>query len=341
MRNPGFAGRVSQDGTGAQAARQPPGDIVRIPTRVPFRVPPANVWVFRGREPTLVDTGCATAEGWEDLVGGLRAAGVEPSAVKRILLSHHHVDHAGNAARLRELSGAEVCAHAREADPIAAWRERAPGRNRAYAEGLRRAGVPEAILAKIERVGREVDGFMPSCPVDRALHEGDEVVAGDRTLRAVHTPGHTAGSAIYLDAATPLAATGDTLLERITPNALTVRAEEAGALQTYLATLARLRNLELGMILPGHGLPFVDAPGVIDRAFGHYEKRRARVLAILRENPDGATVWDVVQRLWPEHRKGSAFLMVSEALGHLELLQAGGDADVREGDPAARYSSAR
>jgi glyoxylase-like metal-dependent hydrolase (beta-lactamase superfamily II) len=315
-------------------------DIVRIPTRVPFRVPPANVYLFLGAEPTLVDAACGTEEGWADLVAGIEGTGLKVADIRRILITHHHVDHAGNAARIQAASGAEVCVHAGDAAAVRQWREGADERNTAYAAGLERAAVPQGILAKIKRAGGAVDSFMPSTRVDRMLHEGDTLRAGDRTLRVIHTPGHTAGCAVYHDTVEPLAATGDTLLERITPNALTVRAEEAGALQTYLATLARLRGMDLGTILPGHGLPFSDAPGVIDRAFAHYEKRRGRILDVLRRHSEGATVWDVVVALWPEHEKGSAFLMVSEALGHLELLVSEAEARVDERDGRALYRAA-
>jgi glyoxylase-like metal-dependent hydrolase (beta-lactamase superfamily II) len=249
----------------------------------------------------------------------LKAHGLEPSDVARVLVSHHHIDHAGNAKRLRE-AGAEICVHEADAHAVEKWREVAPERNKAYGEGLVRAGVPKEILSKIDRRGREVDIYMDSCPVDRRLKEGDRVVAGDRELRVLHTPGHSAGSALYLDPQEPLTATGDTLLERITPNALTVRREEAGALSTYLQTLRRLREEDLGVALPGHGMPFVGVERVIDRAFEHYEKRRDRILGHLGDKKGGLSVWDLVERLWPDPSRGSAFLMVSEVLGHLELL---------------------
>lgn len=314
-------------------------DVVRIPTRVPFPVPPANAFLFLGKQPTLVDTGTGTDEGWEDLVQGLAAHGLKPQDIKRVLLSHHHIDHAGNALRLRE-AGAEICVHKADAPPVAKWREVAPERNRAYGIGLLRAGVPEDILEKINRRGKDVDVYMDSCPVDHELEDGEQVPAGDRVLTVMHTPGHTAGSAVYLDPDQPLVATGDTLLERITPNALTVRREEAGALATYLKTLKRLEETELGVVLPGHGVPFTGSRFVIERAFRHYHERRTRILDHLREADDALTVWDLVGRLWPDPSRRSAFLMVSEVLGHLELLLEAGEAEVQEKERApAAYTS--
>ena len=42
----------------------------------------------------------------------VREAGYKLSDVKRILLTHGHADHSGNAAYLREMTGATVMAHA-------------------------------------------------------------------------------------------------------------------------------------------------------------------------------------------------------------------------------------
>lgn len=310
---------------------QPFSDVVRIPTRVPFPVPPANVYLFLGAEPAVVDTGTGTDEGWQDLVAGLKAHDLTPGDVKRVLVSHHHIDHAGNAKRLRD-AGAEVCVHEADAPPVAKWQEVAPERNRAYGKGLRRAGVPKEILKRIDRRGQEVDAYMASCPVDRELREGDKVRAGERELSVYHTPGHTAGSALYVDEKEPLAATGDTLLERITPNALTVRREDAGALGTYLQTLKRLQKEDLGVVLPGHGVPFMGAKGVIDRAFVLYEERREKILGILHKEPEGLSVWGLVERLWSDTSRGSAFLMVSEVLGHLELLVGDDEATLGQRD---------
>lgn len=334
MRRRWFGGFVpSEPSSSRPDPSRPLPDVVRIPTRVPFPVPPANVFLFLGEEPTIVDTGTGTDEAWQDLVEGLAAHDLQPGDVRRVLVSHYHMDHAGNAKRLRDL-GAEVCVHKRDAEPVRTWSEVTPQRNKDYAAGLQRAGMPQELIEKLDRRSHEVDVFMQSCMVDRQLEEGDTVKAGDRSLRVLHTPGHTSGSAVYVDRDEPLAATGDTLLERITPNALTVRKEEAGALSTYLQTLRRLEQEKLGMILPGHGVPFYGAQAVIERAFTHYEARREKILGHLQDSPEGLSVWDLVVRLWPDPTRGSAFLMVSEVLGHLELLVESDETVVTEGEIA-------
>ena len=67
-------------------------------------------WVFRNGERTvLVDTGfdhpAAAARGRTLLkhpVEGLRALGVNPAAIRDVVITHLHYDHAGNLARFRK-----------------------------------------------------------------------------------------------------------------------------------------------------------------------------------------------------------------------------------------------
>ncbi len=43
-------------------------------------------------------------------------------------------------------------------------------------------------------------GFSPSPPADRIVHDGDQLAFGNYTLRIIHTPGHSPGSiCLYVD----------------------------------------------------------------------------------------------------------------------------------------------
>lgn len=44
----------------------------------------------------------------------------------------------------------------------------------------------------------ELDAHLPPGPVQRQLNDGDTVQFGNRTIRCLHTPGHTDGSTCYV-----------------------------------------------------------------------------------------------------------------------------------------------
>src|SRR5882724_7696767 len=87
----------------------------RIETPVPFMEAggPANAYAIEdlGGGFTLFDCACGTDEGLAALRSGLVACGLDVKALNRIVVSHGHVDHYGNAQTLSEESGAEVWLH--------------------------------------------------------------------------------------------------------------------------------------------------------------------------------------------------------------------------------------
>jgi glyoxylase-like metal-dependent hydrolase (beta-lactamase superfamily II) len=303
-----------------------------IPT--PFPVGDVNAWYLPGRLPSLIDPGPKTPEAWDALERHLKK-----HPVKQVVFTHHHVDHAGLAARLQRDLGAEVAAHRLEADVLSHWGERAAERERDYEQGLVRAGVPSNLLERMRYGGRKFDSYAESVTVDRRLEEGDRIELGDAEFETIHVPGHTAGSAVFRRVDHQISFSGDTLLAKITPNALSVRASERNALPDYLATLARLRTEELGEVLPGHGERFSNPHDVIDAGLKHATIRQERILRLLGERP--GTAFELAQRLFLRLPDQQQFLAVSETLGHLECLRRDGRVAVTTGDGADQYGLAQ
>jgi glyoxylase-like metal-dependent hydrolase (beta-lactamase superfamily II) len=91
------------------------------------------------------------------------------------------------------------------------------------------------------------------------------------------------------------------------------------ALPHYLASLAETLKLMPLRVLPGHGEPFTDLAGVTDRIVGVYEQRAARLLRRLGDRP--ATAWELAWRLYPHLRLAALWLILSEIVGLLDLLE--------------------
>ena len=68
---------------------------------------------------TLVDTGVATDKAYDALCKGLKQNGVAVQDIKRIVLTHKHIDHIGNAWRIRRESGATIHIHSSEEKSVA------------------------------------------------------------------------------------------------------------------------------------------------------------------------------------------------------------------------------
>jgi ribonuclease/clavin/mitogillin len=119
-----------------------------------------NVYVIEdGGEGIMVDSGLADDESVSGRLRYLQRLG--DSKLNFIVLTHHHLDHAGGARRLREATGARVLIHPEE----------------------------KALLRDAAAV-----------PVDGAVVDGDTLSAGSLTVRVLHTPGHSAGHiALFLE----------------------------------------------------------------------------------------------------------------------------------------------
>ena len=312
--------------TAADAALRSLG-IVRLALPVPFAEAGGTVNLYLIDNPdgslTLFDTGVGTDEGKQALLEGFAAAGRRLEDVRQILISHGHLDHFGAAELVRTRSGARVLVHPRDAGKIVAGGKGGFLRIE-YAVYLGRLGVPEDAIRRMGAAYRDDRFRAERLASAEPLEEGAALEF--RGFRAVvlHTPGHTPGH-VCLHAPTPrIAFTADHLLAQISPNPL-LELGEAGeadkfrALSSYLASARRIEALDLDWVLPGHGEPFTGHRPILAALYGFYEKRQAKLQRALAQGP--RTPYELVLDLFGHAEPNEIFLMVSEVVGNLEVLE--------------------
>lgn len=136
-----------------------------------------NAFLVNADVITLIDTGTPGAA--STVLHAIRAVGHAPTDVGRILITHRHADHAGNAAELARLTGAEVHVAPLEAPFVTGGREQDLPR---VATPLGNALVPYVRVALPWRLD-------PPVAADSTLVAGASV----GPFRVIETPGHTAG----------------------------------------------------------------------------------------------------------------------------------------------------
>ncbi len=131
----------------------------------------------------LVDSGLPKKK--DTILRVVAAAERKPDDVKHILITHHHVDHMGSLADLKDACDAKSYVHPADS-PIVRGDEPQPGPN------------PSSLLGKIAGPLLEKFGPEPSpAAVDVEVSDGEELpIAGG--IKAVHTPGHTPGHLSFL-----------------------------------------------------------------------------------------------------------------------------------------------
>ncbi|WHM39988.1 MBL fold metallo-hydrolase [Streptomyces sp. BPTC-684] len=154
-------------------------DLVRVtPELHMFRFPIGQAYLWRdGDELTLVDAGDVDAAA--PIEKAIRGLGLDPAAIRRIVITHGHRDHYGAAGELAGRYGAEVVAHRLDAPVIRGERP-----------------VPEPDLLEWELPLYEHALTVPEAPptrVDREVEDGEVLDFGGGAV-VVHSPGHTDGS---------------------------------------------------------------------------------------------------------------------------------------------------
>lgn len=299
----------------------------RLVFPLPFALGTANGWLFPGRRPALLDCGLGDGATRDLLAHGLAAAGVAPAGLT-LLVSHGHVDHAGNAAWLAR-QGAVLYAPPAESRFLETFRRDSERRNDAFAAALARHGTPPDVVARVRREGAAIDVWLEDVPIARPLSDGQRVEVGDGEATVHLAPGHTPGS-ILLETQENELLSGDTLLEHITSNAIELLDADRGRYRQYLQTLRGLRKFAGCQVLPGHHDPFTLTDELLDGHLAKHARRRARVLAHL-ETPLSA--WELLPKVLPHLAQDQVFLGMCEVVGHLHALELDGACRSLAGDP--------
>lgn len=274
----------------------------------------------------LIDPGWDGTANLTRIAEALAAAGRTLDDVATVVVTHHHPDHLGLAARLRAHSGARIVMSADERRVLAAVVDPAATDPGAYRVTVERWGVPHdrraELLASFTRPSLTGD-----VEPDALLADGDALDLGARQLEVVATPGHTGGHVCLADRAARLLFTGDHVLPRIYSGVGIGVQPGDEPLGDLLASLERLAPFDEYTVLPGHEFRFTGLRARRERIAAHHLRRTAEVAALVEELGD-ATVWEYARRLtWTAGWHGLDGFWLHSALRqtemHRELVRSG------------------
>lgn len=190
---------------------------------------------------------------WSQLVAAVEALGRSLTDVAAVVVTHHHVDHAGTAEQLRAQAGTRVLVHERDAPKVSGERRShvPPG---FYRHSLRPSMA--RYLAHTVAVGGA--RYRPVRDLEPLTDDALDAVPG--RARLVETPGHTAGhcSVVLEDRGVLLA--GDAMVNfDYATGARGVRLhrfneDRSGAFRSLQALAA----LDVPTVLFGHGDPWTE-----------------------------------------------------------------------------------
>ncbi len=317
--------------------------VSRLALPIPFTQAggPVNAYLVENGDGTvtLYDCGLNTPECVQALEQGVAEAGHRLEDVSRILVSHGHVDHYGLAQLVRRRSGAEVFLHRRD------WNKALAGRSVARMEAyFHKLGVPAEALGHIGSMYVRTEALALKLEAAEPLEPGARFRFARFEGEILHFPGHTPGLVCLHAPERRILFSDDHLLARVSPNPLLELGEDGEegahqALVAYLDSARRLYRMDLEWLAPGHGEPFQGHRATLDGLFAFYERRQDKLAAALAARPK--TAYELVSDVFGEAGSHQLFLMLSEVVGNLEVLEGQGRARKDPAEVPWRYRLAQ
>jgi glyoxylase-like metal-dependent hydrolase (beta-lactamase superfamily II) len=301
----------------------------RLPLPIPFAAAggPVNAYVIEaaGGGLVLFDAGLGSDQAQAALAAGLARLGFRFGDLRRIVVSHGHVDHYGAAAWVQQQHGGglPVFVHPADRSKISGPGPGMGDRGHHYAAHFARLGVPPAVIAAMAASGDSATRLARRVHDVQPLQPGEVIEGRDLRFEVVHMPGHTPGLCCLHDREAKVFIPADHLLEKVSPNPI-IELDADGRqvhrpLSTYLASIARTRALDIDLVMPGHGPGFSGHRALIDGLLGFYEKRQARLHGLLSDRPQ--TGWELCRAIFPRAHLTDPFLTLSETVANLEVLE--------------------
>ncbi|CAG0964284.1 putative metallo-hydrolase YflN [Burkholderiales bacterium] len=303
---------------------------IRMP--LPFALDHINLWLVRepdGRH-TAVDSGYGNdttraiwAEHFATTMGGAPLA--------RVVATHYHPDHLGNAAWLARRF--EVPVHMTLAEFLTAHAIRDQRATHALADSCElfaRHGLDRDHVAALAERGNAYARGVPEVPRELArMIAGDMLALGGSDWTVIPGFGHSPEHASLASRAARVLISGDMLLPRISTNVAVWPAEPEGdPLGRFLLSLATFERLpEDTLVLPSHGLPFRGIAARVAELRAHHQARLSELEEALAEARRPMSAGELVPVLFRRPLDlQQRFFAIGEAIAHLNHLWRAGRA---------------
>lgn len=303
---------------------------IRFP--LPFALDHINLWLiadeFDGRSGfTLIDCGITSEKTralWEEVI----AKALDGLPIVRVICTHTHPDHVGNAAWLTERFSAPLWmslgeyAMGRVLLAGLAGTDGASTVKHFASHGL----TDEQHLLTLGQRGNYFKNMVPSMPTwFRRIQGGEVIEIGGRSYTLMEGFGHSPEHISLYCAELSLLISGDMMLPRISTNVSVHAIEpEANPVQQFLDSIERYAPLPADCLtLPSHGRPFRKLHERIAQLKSHHADRLEEVRELCKVPTTAADVVPVMfRRPLDSHQLFFAF---GEALAHLHALWYAGE----------------
>jgi len=314
---------------------------VRMP--LPFALDHINLWLLRdGKGWTAVDCGIAadaTRVHWEQIFRDV----VGNTGLTRVLVTHFHPDHFGNAGWLTQRFDAPLWMSESEyLNAHAQYQTQAGFGSDATARLFAEHGLDLERVAAIKGRGNSYRKIVSEPPTRFVrMMDGDKIDIGGNNWRVIvgwgHAPEH---AALYCESLGVLIS-GDMLLPRISTNiSVMASTPHADPLGLFLDSIDGFRALPADtLVLPSHGRPFRGLHARVDQLHAHHAERCEVLIAACAGTPKHAAelISVLFNRDIPDPHQ--TMFAMGEAIAHLNYLEHSGKMQRIEENGLVRFIS--
>lgn len=289
--------------------------------------------VLNAGVPTLIDTGSGLGSSSDQLLQGIQGLhdafgeSLSVTDIRRILITHGHIDHFGGVAFMHEQTGAEIGIHELDRRVLTAHNERVILATHDLRIYLTRAGVSDALCQRLlDMYGIAKQAFR-SVPVAYSLDEATPVDG----MRFIHTPGHCPGQVCILIGDVLLSA--DHVLARITPHQSPESIMPYTGLGHYFESLDRIGKVEgIRLALGGHEEPIEHFYDRLITIRASHQRKLERLRDLIRQMDKPCTISELSKATYPDRRGYDILLALEETGAHVEYLYQHGELAIRNLD---------
>ncbi len=300
---------------------------IELPTGMTFG--PVNAYLFIQPEPVLIDTGLKTTQSWTVLKTALARYGLTAADLRRIVITHPHVDHCGLALQLAQISGANIWI----ADLGQPWLVDLPGHLRQRLDYYKNYYFPRwdfttetnrTILSTLAQIATVCEAVPPS--LIQTFNAGDTIELGGLPWQILHTPGHAYAQTCFYQANTRQLLAADMLLAKA-PAPVLERPQENSpanqpALSQFFDSLTMVEKLDIQRVYPGHGEPFSEHRQVIQLQRERLNLRLNQCAALITAGHN--TVAALMTQMYPTQSPQFNLAGLWMLIAYLDFLETNG-----------------
>ncbi len=319
---------------------------IRIELPTEFPVGPVNVYLFTEPEPVLIDTGVKFKPSWEALQAGLMDHGVRVGDLSKVIITHPHVDHFGQAGRIAANSDAEIWVSTLGEEwslhMADSWQKRIDYYRDTFLPKLDMPAKMQEPMLRFMRLSRNA---AEDIPADR-LHTfapDARLTFGGMEWDSIHAPGHDSHQTCFYQPDTRQFLAADMLLEH-TPTPVIERpfsgdltARHDPSLPRFLESLMVVDALDISTVYPGHGEPFTDYHALITRQQHRIGRRKAKTLTLIKRGCN--TVNGLLDKMYAHYPDAYRLVGLWMQIGYIDLLLADGAIREEVVDGIWRYTA--